>query len=228
MYRRKFGASAVLKMVKVKMCGLTSARDAEMVCNKGADFVGVIVKVNVPTPREISPEKAREILKNVSRHVHEVVVTMAESIEEVRDLEEEIEPDYFQIHSDLSQSQLQEIGEEIEGKIIGVISIPRNTESTEEIVTRARRIGNAADLLLLDTEGPGGGTGKVHDWDTSLEIKNSLSTPLILAGGLTPSNVDKAIREVDPYAVDVASGVESEPGKKDPQLVGKFFDRVGG
>ncbi len=218
----------MLKMVRIKICGLTSARDAEMVCNKGADFVGVIVNVDVPTPREITPGKAREILKNVPSHVHEVVVTMAESVEGIKNLEEEIEPDYFQIHSDLSQSQLQEIGEGIEGKIIGFISIPKNTERSEEIVTRARKIGNAADLLLLDTKGSGGGTGEVHDWETSLEVRDSLPTPLILAGGLTPSNVDRAVRKVSPYGVDVASGVESEPGKKDPQLVGKFFDRVGG
>lgn len=215
-------------MVRVKMCGLTSTEDAEMVCDNGADFIGVIVRVKVSTPREVSITKAREILKTIPEDVCKVAVTMAESPEEIKDLEEEIEPDYFQIHSDLSQTQLREIKEGIEGKIIGVASIPKNSRNPEKIVSKAKRIGTPADLLLLDTEGAGGGTGKIHDWEISLKIKDSLETPLILAGGLNPSNVERAIRKVNPYAVDVASGVEARPGKKDPDLVREFFDRVGG
>lgn len=215
-------------MVKVKICGLTSLEDAEMVCNAGADFLGVIVDVDVSTPREISPDRARKILKTVPGDVRKVMVTMTESLEEIKKLEEKIDPDYLQIHSELTPSQLQKFKKVCEKKIICVASIPKNPENPEKIISMSKRIGNTADLLLLDTKGPGGGTGKVHNWEISFRIRNSLETPLILAGGLSPSNVKKAIEKVNPYAVDVASGVESEPGKKDPELVKEFFDKVGG
>lgn len=214
-------------MVKVKVCGLTSTEDAEIVCNNGADFVGVIVDVKVPTSREISPAEAREILETVPDDVQKVVVTMPENLQELKDLEKKIDSDYFQIHSHLSDSQLREIGEEIGRKIIGVISVPQKSRGGGKTITRAKRIGEVTDLLLLDTNGGGGGTGKTHDWEISSKIGESLETPIILAGGLNPSNVKRAVEKVNPFAVDAASGLESEPGRKDPGLVRKFFDEVG-
>lgn len=214
-------------MVKVKVCGLTSAEDAQKVCNNGADFVGVIVDVKVTTPREISPTKARKILEIVPEDVEKVVVTMPENVQEVKDLEKMIDSDYLQIHSHLSESQLREIREEIGRKIIGVTSIPQNSPEPEKIINRAKRIGEATDLLLIDTWGEGGGTGKTHDWEISSKIRDSLKTPIILAGGLNPSNVGLAIEKVKPFAVDAASGLESDPGRKDSRLVRKFFDKVG-
>lgn len=214
-------------MVKVKICGLTSSEDAKMACSHGADFVGVIVNVDVSTPREISLSKAKEVLEPVPGDVDSVAVTMPKSLEEIKRLDEKIETDYFQIHSGLSPSTLREIREETEKKIIGITSVPHDVENPEEIISRAKRVSSASDLLLLDTKGPGGGTGKTHDWKISSMIGSSLDIPLILAGGLNPSNVDEAIGMVNPFAVDAASGLESDPGKKDPDLVREFMDKVG-
>ena len=91
-------------------------------------------------------------------------------------------------------------------------------------------IQDGADAILLDTKGEKGtgGTGQPHNWALSADIRSSFSIPFILAGGMTAENVEQAIDQVDPYAVDVSSGVECAPGKKDPQKVLDFIQRVRG
>lgn len=214
-------------MVKVKICGLSSIEDAEMVCDAGVDFVGTIVQVKTPTPREIDPRRARKILNTTPEDVLSVVVTTTRSLKKIRDLEKKIEPDYLQLHFELSELKLRKIVKKIKGKVIGVVKIPEKPVNMEMTISRAKRVGGEVDLLLLDTEGVGGGTGRTHNWEISSKIRESLETPSILAGGLTPGNVEEAIEKVNPFAVDVASGVESEPGEKDPKLVGEFLRRTG-
>lgn len=216
-------------MVKVKICGLTAHEDAKLACDLGADMIGVIIKVDVSTPREVDFSQARKILGSVSRGVSTVAVSMPKGLEEAQELAGELDTDYLQIHFPLLQSELRRIRKEIGRDLIGVVSVPRNPEDPEEVISRAKGIAQVSDFLLLDTKGQaGGGTGKTHDWRTSLNIKEALDTPLILAGGLNPSNVRSAIEEVDPYGVDVASGVEREPGRKDPELVKSFIQNAGG
>ncbi|KXA91256.1 hypothetical protein AKJ57_01960, partial [candidate division MSBL1 archaeon SCGC-AAA259A05] len=114
-------------------------------------------------------------------------------------------------------------------KIIGVSKVTRGSLGSHELISRAKNTAQASDLLLLDTEGGApGGTGKVHDWRVSREIVRRLDIPIILAGGLNPFNVQEAIKEVKPYGVDVASGVEVEGGKKDPELVREFIQNARG
>lgn len=216
-------------MVKVKICGLTSPKDAELACELGVDFLGVIVDVSVDTPREINFDRARKVLEAASEQVDTVAVTMPESWEDALKVSEEIGPDYLQIHSSLPKSQLRQIKREANSKIIGVSSIPQEPTNPDDLLSRAKETAQAADLLLLDSGGSSeGGTGKTHDWDVSAMICESLDTPVILAGGLNPTNVKEAIGRVNPFGVDVASGVEVKPGRKDPELMKKFIENVGG
>lgn len=210
-------------MVKIKLCGHTQPDDAKLACRLGADMVGVIVGVSVSTPREVSLMQARKILDSISAPTETVAVTMPRNFEEGRELASELDVDYLQIHSSLPASELERMREETGKKIIGVSKVTRGSSESENQIFRAKDIAQASDLLLLDTEGEvAGGTGKVHDWRISREIVRKLDVPIILAGGLDPFNVGEAIREVRPYGVDVASGVEVEGGKKDPELVKKF------
>ncbi len=214
-------------MAKVKMCGLTSTKDAKMVCESGADFAGVINQVNVPTPREIDLEKAKEIIETVPEDDQTVLVTMVEELEELKNLERKLNPDYIQIHSDISTVKLRDLEKDIDAGIIGIVSIPPDLESSKEVISKAKRRGEKVDLLLLDTKGGHEGDRMTHDWNISSKIRESVDVPMILAGGLAPDNVEEAIEKVDPYAVDVASGVESEPGKKSLELVKDFIKRGG-
>ncbi|KXB05993.1 hypothetical protein AKJ53_01605 [candidate division MSBL1 archaeon SCGC-AAA382F02] len=215
-------------MVKVKICGLTSPEDAKMARDLGADLVGVIVNVTVSTPREISSGKAEDILDSVRDQADTVVVTMPETLEEVNNLADRLDPDYLQIHSSLSPSKLLQIKRETGRKIIGVLSIPQNPNNSGDVISRAKEIEEVSDFVLLDTKSNGGGgTGKSHDWSMSSVINEGLNTPIILAGGLNPSNVQRALEKVNPFGVDVSSGVETEPGKKDPDLLKEFIEKAG-
>lgn len=216
-------------MIKtIKICGITSTGDARMVCDLGADMVGVIVDVDVSTPREIEPKLAAEILEEIPDNIESVVVTMPSSVEEAVELSNDLNPDYLQIHNDLPPSKIREIRDKTGVRIIGVFSVSKDTNGSSDEADQARAIAEVSDLLLLDTEGPSysGGTGESHDWNVSLDIRRYLDTPLILAGGLTPDNVRQGIEFVNPFGIDVASGVEAEPGRKDSKLVGEFIQEV--
>ena len=216
-------------MVKIKVCGVTSPEDARLVYQSGVDMIGVIVKVNVSTPREISVSRAREVFRPVPDDVEKVVVTMPECTDDIEKLSRGLDVDYFQIHSDLSYSFLMDIRDRMSEKIIGVVSIPKKGLDREKALDKAEKISEGSDLILLDTKVESrGGKGTVHDWKISSRIRQVLDLPVILAGGLNPSNVRNAVERVDPFAVDVASGVESEPGRKDKNLIDTFVQEAGG
>jgi phosphoribosylanthranilate isomerase len=137
----------------------------------------------------------------------------------------ELKPDYLQIHGKMTTAELKEIKEATGVQIIVTLSVPQKVEEPQKITARALEIAKGADFVLADTvhAGAGGGTGQTHDWNISRSVREAIDRPLILAGGLNPSNVRAAIEAVKPYGVDVASGVESEVGKKDSKLVREFI-----
>ncbi len=217
----------VMEVVKTKICGFTNSEDAKVACDIGVDMVGVVVNVNVPTPRNITVEQAARVFDSVPEGVERVVVTTPENVNEAEDLVNELNPDFLQVHNRMYGREMEEIREKI--KVIGVFHVSKDFEESAEVVSEARDIAAVSDRLLLDTKlGSGGGTGETHDWEVSSMIRDNLKVPIILAGGLNPSNVRLAIEKVRPFAVDVSSGVESEPGKKDHKLMEEFVREVGG
>ncbi len=151
-------------MVKVKICGITNHRDAELASEAGADMLGVIVNVNVSTPREISVSKASSILEKVNDKVETVVVTMPENADEAEKVAEKINPDYLQIHLPLSSTALKNIKKQTGKPIIGVSKIPARLEDKKEKIIQTKELSQVSDLLLLDTQSQeGGGTGRTHN-----------------------------------------------------------------
>ena len=219
----------VRSMVRIKACGVTTPEDAVMIGNSGVDMIGVIVDVDVPTPREIEVSRAEEVLQSVPDNLEKVAVTMAECSDDVEELSNRLDVDYFQIHSGLSPSVLKGIEDRVDEKIIGVVTISPDSEDYDRVLGRAEEISKVTDLLLLDTKvNSRVGAGEVHDWGISSRIVKTLDSPVILAGGLKPSNVHKAVEEVGPFGVDVASGIESDPGRKDKKLIDSFVQEAGG
>ncbi len=223
-------------MTKVKICGITNSEDAIAAAEFGADAIGVIVDVPVETPRKTSVKKAKEILDSVPLFVSKVIVLMPESVEYVFDISDELNPDAIQLHGNESQDFILELKKEIirrqsrrsseakpriKAKIIKVLHVDDNTK-----INYIMRYAEISDAILLDTKfgDSVGGTGKTHDWTKSKMICDMIKpTPLILSGGLNPGNVENAINTVNPYAVDVSSGVESMPGKKDKRKIEEFI-----
>ena len=200
--------------VKVKICGITSVADGLAAAEAGADMIGLMFYER--SPRHISFELATEISRAVSPFVLKVGVFVNPE-----------EDDVLRAISECGVNLLQFHGEETPEFCtrFGVMSM------------KAFRVRDAGSLLalpdyptdayLLDAYSPAahGGTGAKFNWDLALEAKQH-SKPIFLAGGLTHENVGAAVRQVQPFAVDVSSGVESAPGKKDSAKVRAFIQAV--
>ncbi|MFB6162918.1 MAG: phosphoribosylanthranilate isomerase [Halococcoides sp.] len=200
-------------MTRVKLCGMTDRDALDAAVAAGADAVGVIADVDVETPREVGATRASDLLGAVPPLVSGVLVTMASDPATVRERVETVDPDAVQVHG-LAPDGLRALAD----APTDVIAVADPT--ADDLRDRAE----AADAIVVDSldETGAGGTGETHDWGRTARVVADLSTPVILAGGLTPETVGEAVTTVDPYAVDVASGVESTPGEKDADAMAAF------
>ncbi|PVX24367.1 MAG: N-(5'-phosphoribosyl)anthranilate isomerase [Candidatus Bathyarchaeum sp.] len=212
-----------MRSVRAKVCGLTREDDLAVAVAAGADAVGFLVGVPA-SPRNLTLERAKTLLKQVPVFVDSVVVTAPKSIEWLVQVCEVLNPSAIQIHGK-EQLDSSEVHKKIKDtKLIKTVYVTEdalNKKVIEDLKT--------FDAVLLDSfsKGQYGGTGKVHDWTISKRIKEAVAPiPLILAGGLKPENVKEAIVAVKPYAVDVASGVEASPGVKDHTKVRAFVENA--
>jgi phosphoribosylanthranilate isomerase len=212
-----------LRSVRVKICGLTREEDLAVAVATGADAVGFLVGVP-SSPRNLTLERAETLRGQVPVFVDSVVVTAPKSIEWLVEVCDRLKPSAIQIHGK-EQLDSSEIHEKIRGT--GLIKTVYVTE--EALKEGVLEDLKTFDAVLLDSfsKGQYGGTGKVHDWALSMHIKKAVAPiPVVLAGGLKPENVKEAILAVEPYAVDVASGVEDSPGVKDHRKVRAFVENA--
>lgn len=210
-----------MKRTKVKICGITNKSDLKSAIEAGTDAVGFVVGV-IESSRNISIKKAKNLINMVPIFVDSVVVTISNNFDQIKNVCRKLCPNAIQIHGDINSSDLLLLKNEFPNMTL-IKSIGVNPKSAQQQASTA--IKNF-DAILLDSifKGKIGGTGVTHDWDLSLKIKQIIHPfPLILAGGLNPENVKRAIDYVQPYAVDVSSGVEKTPGKKDRKKIINFI-----
>lgn len=203
-------------MTRVKVCGIMNELDLNCAIAGGADAVGFIVEVEGSRHR-ISASEARELIEKVPVFTKSVAVIAPHSPEEAVLLAKKTGADLLQVHGTLEPEEIRELKKRVDQKVIA--ALPPGIE--------AHSMAGAADAILLDTlkNGKLGGTGSVHDWSVSAILARDLRVPVILAGGLNPSNVGEAIRTVKPYAVDVSSGVEIA-GRKEREKIESFVREV--
>ena len=203
-------------MTRTKICGLTREEDLRAVSEAGADAVGFITDVPVDTPREIAPARAADFVAAAPPFLTTFLVTMPDTVERAVELTETVRPDVLQIHGAFGPEDLRFVRVETGTKVVPVVDCGDPD--------RAAACAEVADAVLVDstTDGGAGGTGETHDWAATGDLVDDLPAPVILAGGLTPENVAEAVRTADPFAVDVASGVESDGGVKDHDAVRAF------
>ena len=213
-----------MRSVRVKICGITREEDLAVAVAAGADSVGFLVGVPA-SPRNLTIERAETLLRQVPVFVNSVVVTAPESIEGLAKICERLKPTAIQIHGKKS-FDASEVRERIKGtRLIKTVYVTEGVLNETAILEDLK----AFDAVLLDsfTKGQYGGTGRVHDWTLSKQIKEAVAPlPVILAGGLKPENVKEAVQTVQPYAVDVASGVELRPAIKDHKKVRAFIENA--
>jgi phosphoribosylanthranilate isomerase len=200
---------------KIKICGITNLPDARLAFELGADALGFIFYPK--SPRYIPVSKAADICNALPPFVAKVGVFVDELEFEIEKALSECLLNALQFHGDEPPGFCQKFA----AKSIKAIRV------RDESSLRAAAEYDV-DALLLDTytDAERGGTGKTFDWSLALKAKVTLAPPIILSGGLTATNVQEAIRKVRPYAVDVSSGVEREPGKKDPEKLRRFIELV--
>jgi phosphoribosylanthranilate isomerase len=207
----------------VKVCGLTREEDLAVAVAAGADAVGFLVGVP-SSPRNLTLERTKTLLKQVPLFVDSVVVTAPKSIEWLLEVCERLKPSAIQIHGKKQLDSL-EIHETVTStRLIKTVYVTEDAFN-EKVIEDLKMF----DAVLMDSfsRGQYGGTGKVHDWILSRQIREAVApVPVILAGGLKPENVKEAVLAVEPYAVDVASGVEANPGVKDPMKVRAFVENA--
>ena len=201
-------------MTRIKCCGMTRVEDALLAAQCGVDAIGLVFAAR--SKRHLSVAQARDIRFALPPFVTSVALFMDDTAERVAEIIDAVQPDLLQFHGSEEDGWCAQFGRRYMKAIAmgdGAAALPR------------LRAYPRAAALLLDGHagGQAGGTGHAFDWSL---LPRDLTQPVVLAGGLDARNVGDAIRAVHPWAVDVASGIESAPGIKDPQRMLQFIAAV--
>jgi phosphoribosylanthranilate isomerase len=197
--------------IKIKICGITNTADALSAVESGADMLGFVF--HEPSPRAVAVPRAAEIVRSLPPHIVRVGVFVNPDRERVIRAAGECGLNLLQFHGEEPPDYCLQFG------LMSMKAFRLRDAQSLEILPRYR-----TDAWLLDSYAADkpGGTGETFNWDLAIAAK-SRGTLIFLAGGLTPENVGLAIRKVRPFGVDVSSGVEAAPGKKDPSRVKAFI-----
>lgn len=197
----------------VKICGITNLEDAKHAVKSGADALGF--NFFEGSSRFVTPERAADIIRRMPEHISKIGVFVDADRKHIHDVIEFAKLSAVQLHGHEGPDDL--VDYEISAIKVFRVSVNFDVEVMRNYIVEA---------FLLDTykEGALGGTGQTFDWQLAIKAKEY--GRIILSGGLTPDNIEAAVRFVQPYGVDVSSGVEARPGKKDPQKVLDFIARA--
>ena len=218
-----------MKRYKVKLCGTTSIESAKMAIDANADYIGVLVNVGM-SERSLNVDQAKAIVEFSKIPVMTLLYNM--SVDEICHIYDKIKP--YGVHL-LGNTPIENIGKlknKLDCQIWLTVYLPAedqgkvDIEQMKELIKSYESAG--ADAIVIDTVSKGryGGTGKTANWDIAKDLVMSVCVPVFLAGGINPENVREAILKVDPYGVDLASGVEIEKGKRDPEKVKKLMAEI--
>ncbi len=201
-------------MVRVKICGITDIDDALLAIEAGADALGFVF--HDKSPRYVTPDRAAAIIAALPPFVQTVGVFVNVEADTINRTAERCRLDLVQLHGDETPAFCAKICR----RVIKAFRI-------KDITSLEPMVHYRVAACLLDAYSPKeyGGTGLSFNWETA-KIAKEFGTPIILAGGLTPDNVQEAVETVLPYGVDVSSGVERAPGSKDPEKVREFIRRA--
>ena len=195
-----------MQKVKVKICGITCPEDGVAASEAGADAIGLVFAEK--SKRRVSLDQAKRIIDAVDPFVTNVGVFVDAPLSFVMETKESLGLDVVQLHGIEDEDYVSNV----KGRVIKAVN-PYNLPDIDSY---------RGAVLLVDQ--PGGGTGRRFDWD--LVVPMAAKRKIILAGGLNADNVGEALDRVRPYAVDISSGVESEPGRKDHNEIRKFVARA--
>lgn len=211
---------------RVKICCISSVEEAQMAIQAGASALGLVG--HMPSgPGVISDELIAEIAAAVPPPISTFLLTSETKAEDIIAHQKRVQTHTIQLVDALTEGSYQEIREALPGvKLIQVIHV-----TGESSIGEAEAIAPQVDAILLDSGNPNlavkelGGTGRVHNWEISKQIRSRLDVPVFLAGGLKAENAHQAIREVGPFGLDLCGGVRTD-GNLDPAKLRAFFRRI--
>lgn len=204
----------------IKICGTTCVEDALNSIEAGADALGFIF---APSKRRVTPEQAQEIIRELPREVEKIGVFMNSTAAEIASIVSAVELTGIQMHGEESPPEVYAYLAKDRRDNMRKIKTIQVRDSFELDFSRFAAEPGAIDAWLLDS---GAGSGKTFDWASVRSQIAGRTEPIIVAGGLTPENVGEAVRVMQPWGVDVVSGVEREPGRKDPEKLKAFVAAV--
>lgn len=209
-------------MIKVKICGVTNFDDALLVANLGAEYLGLNFWKD--SPRKVSVKMAKDIVSKMPPFVATVGLFVDEPLEEITKIVKKAGLKAVQLHGSETPEYCGQLSLACAVPVIKAFRI-----QDEQSIEAMKPYTEAVNYFLLDAYVPGevGGTGATFNWDLAVKAKD-LGKPIFLAGGLTPENVTEAIEKVMPFAVDVASGVERLPRRKDYDKMNTFIRKARG
>ena len=208
---------------RIKVCCIASIDEARLAIEQGASAVG-LVSAMPSGPGPIPEELIAEIAATIPPGVSSFLLTCQQDVDAIVDQQKRLRVNTIQICDRLPPRSYKRLREALPGVSLVQVVHVTGQESVEE----ATAIAPEVDAVLLDSGNQSlpikelGGTGRTHDWSLSRAIREAIEVPLFLAGGLKPENVAAAIREVQPFGIDVCSGLRTE-GKLDPQKLAAFF-----
>ena len=203
-----------MRRTRVKICGITRPEHARAAAGAGADAIGLMFYE--PSPRYVTPVRAREVCAALPPLVSVVGVFVNPEPRDIKAVVEDVPCDLIQFHGEESPELCASAGKPYVKAV--------RVRTRDDIVEAEARYSDARALLLdAHHDTLWGGTGSRFDWDL---VPDDVRRPVVLAGGLTPENVAAAIRRVRPFAVDVSGGVESAPGEKDARSMERFMKEV--
>ncbi len=219
-------------MIRVKICGLMNAGDVKLAVSAGADSLGFVTEYPVPVPWNISRKQSAGLVASVPPFVTTTAV-VGGKVEEMVAIARAVRPHFLQLHGDESPEEIRAVCRALADSGIRVLKALRINVDTGEALFPVKDPVEACAVLensgiaglVLDskTSSRPAGTGRPLDWSSLRGLSQMIRIPLILAGGLNAGNVSRAIEIVRPYGVDVISGVEREPGRKDGDLIREFI-----
>ena len=204
---------------EIKICGINDKLCMDAAIESKADYIGLVFYDK--SPRNLSLSDAKKLLKNRNQHSKIVALTVNSDDDFIKDIEQNIRPDYFQLHGNETPLRCKEIKVKFETPIIKGIGIKNKLD----LIKANQDYENLCDILLLDSPSSilPGGNGEMFNWNI---IKNcEPSKKWMLAGGLNINNIEKAVKISNPPAIDISSGVEISKGIKDPEMIKNFITK---
>ena len=213
-------------MIKVKVCCISSLEEANMAISAGASAIGLVSEM--PSgPGVISEELIAQIAKAVPNNIETFLLTSKQTVKEIIKQLNKCKTTTVQVVDDINEGSYKDIKSAIPHiKIVQVLHV-----ENEESIKKAVIISKYVDAILLDSGNQRlqvkelGGTGRIHDWSLSKKIVEKVNVPVYLAGGLNSKNVVKAMKTVNPYGIDLCSGVRSN-GRLDKLKLTEFFNSL--